>query len=463
MKHNVGFKVVTYLFDEEITKTLSMKAINSIKNRGEFNVWEGAVRAGKTVASTIAWLLYIAESPDWANYFLMTGKSQSSLDRNVIEGDFGMRAMLGNNRFKKGRDAKGNSFVDIIVGRGKRKRTKRCYLIGAPNARSFEGLAGLTVHGWYADEINRHDERFVREALNRTIASKYRGNYWTMNPDNPHHWLYTEILDPYLETEDMYLWHFTLDDNKAITEDQKERYRRQYKGIFYKRFILGERCIADGAIFEQFNDTNLYNSHTRPYQLELKADRWIAIDYGTRNDCVFLEILDDGNTVWVDREYRWSSSVMDPEDDRQYSQKSPSQYAEDLKVFMGKNRCPVIIDPSAAYFVEELKNHGFHVVPGDNDVIDGILATSNMITGGKIRVHEENCKALIKEIETYSWDEKSSLMGVDKPIKVHDHGVDALRYYIKTQVDSTRTGLFAGTGINLARERLLNGRTFYSY
>ena len=33
---------------------------------------------------------------------------------------------------------------------------------------------------------------------------------------------------------------------------------------------------------------------------------------------------------------------------------------------------------------------------------------------------------------SYSWDDKAALRGIEQPIKVADHGVDALRYALFT-------------------------------
>jgi len=47
---------------------------------------------------------------------------------------------------------------------------------------------------------------------------------------------------------------------------------------------------------------------------------------------------------------------------------------------------------------------------------------------GKIKI-SPRCKAWKKEAEGYVWDEKST---EDKPVKVNDHAMDAMRYFVKT-------------------------------
>lgn len=417
-------------------KPLTQKSINSIANTAYLNVWEGAVRSGKTVSSSIAWIIYVSNSPE--NYFIMSGKTISTLYRNVIGGDFGMLAMLGLQGDYK-IDRQGNRILYI---RGIDGRMKYCYCFGANDESSYAVLRGLTAGGWYADEINMHPQSFIEEAFRRTIVSQDRKNFWTLNPDNPHHWIYTEYIDYYekIKLKGYFLWHFKLEDNLAIPEERKEELKNQFKGIFYKRYILGERVLAEGVIYDMFGDKNLYNDHQRPYQLDRISVRSISADYGTTNPSHFLSIYDDGDIIWVDNEYRWSSKSEEAMRSG-IGQKTDGQQADDMETFMADEDCEVILDPAAASFAAELRNRGKFITPADNDVINGIRTVSNLLGTGKIRIHEERCPELIKEMYGYYWDEKAALKGEEKPIKQNDHGCDALRYYCYTKLPSWRTGV----------------------
>lgn len=410
-------------------KPLSQKAINSIANTGYLNVWEGAVRSAKTVASSLAWIMYVYNSPE--RFFIMSGKTIATLYRNVISGDFGMMAMLGSQGEYK-TDREGNRTLLIKSPNG----LKTCYCFGANDERSYGTLRGVTAGGWYADEVNLHPRSFIEEAFRRTIVSSDRKNFWTLNPDNPHHWIYTDYIDRYEEEKlkGFYLWFFTLDDNLAISEERKDELRAQYKGIFYRRYILGERCIAEGSIYDMFSDGNLYDDAQRPYQLELISSRTIAIDYGTTNPFVALDIYDDGKTIWVDNEYRWDSR-------KELKQKTDMQYGDAVMDFMGERYCDMVIDPSAASFKVEMRNRFCLTTDADNDVINGIRAVSNLLGSRQIRIHRERCKGLVGEMRAYAWDETAALRGVEQPVKQLDHGPDALRYYVNTKIPAWRTGV----------------------
>lgn len=418
-------------------KPLTQKAINSIANTGYLNCWEGAVRSGKTVASSVAWINYVANSPE--KFFIMSGKTIATLYRNVIGGDFGMLAILGPlGEYKI--DREGNRILRVRVSKD---NIKTCYCFGANDESSFQVMRGLTAGGWYADEVNLHPRSFIEEAFRRTIVSQDRKNFWTLNPDNPNHWIYTEYLDKFqkMRLPGFWLWHFKLEDNKAIPPERKEELKMQFSGIFYKRYILGERVLAEGIVYDMLSSVNQYVDSERPYQLERIALRSIAADYGTANPSHWLDIYDDGETIWVDNEYRWNSK-SDEAMKLGIGQKTDSMYADDMEKFIeGGPACDIILDPSAASFEAELKQRLMLVVQADNDVENGIRAVSNMLKLGRIRIHETRCRELWKELQSYAWDDKAAMRGEEKVIKVNDHGCDALRYFIFTKIPTWRHGV----------------------
>ena len=221
---------------------LGNKALGTIQNLGAFNVWEGSVRSMKTITSLIAWVAYVMRSPE--NVFLMSGATLGTISRNCIDGDYGL-IELTNGLAEKKVDSDGSRFIKL----GK----KKIYYCGSDNARSFSKIRGMTIGGWYADEINLHHQGFVVEAINRSTASTDRVNMWTLNPEPPDHWIYKTYVDKFVG-EPWYRWHhFTLDDNPAITEERKEELKSTYPGVFYQRYILGLRVRAEGAIYKTYD------------------------------------------------------------------------------------------------------------------------------------------------------------------------------------------------------------------
>lgn len=417
---------------------LNQKSINSIIYTGYLNVWEGAVRSSKTVVSILAFICFVYNSKD--GVFIMSGKTIASLYRNVITGDYGVLSLFkGLVDYK--RDSQNNSVIKLVGADG---QEKTIYCFGANDERSYQTLRGLTAGGWYADEINLQNRNFIEEAFRRTIVSHERKHFWTLNPDNPYHYIYTDFIDKYQEDglEGFWLWFFTLDDNPSLTEERKAELRMQYSGVFYKRYILGLRCVAEGAIYDMFGHECVYRDVDKPNFHSRAFMRTIAMDYGTVNPCVFLDIFDDGITVYVDNEYYYDSK-------KAMRQKSDEEYADDYTAFVEgwftpadtpqMKRVEGVLDPSAASFAVALKKRGFFVTDADNDVENGIRRVSTMFRRGTLLVNER-CVNTIKELTSYSWDEKKSEVGKEEPIKANDHSCDALRYYINTRVGSWRVG-----------------------
>jgi len=248
------------------------------------------------------------------------------------------------------------------------------------------------------------------------------------NPDNPRHWL---MSDGIAEARpggrlagDWYVLKFLLDDNPVLSEKVKERYRRQYTGLYYRRNILGEWCVAEGTVYDGWN----------PAKHVVKQlpgiTRWISlgVDYGTTNPFagLLLGVGVDGK-LYLAREWRWDSK-------RQQRSLTDAEYSARLRGWldtMGVRPDWICVDPSAASFNTQLFRDGLMPTPADNDVLDGIRLVASLLAEGLLFVHE-SCEGWIEEIPGYVWDEKAALLGEDKPMKVGDHSLDAGRYAIKT-------------------------------
>lgn len=405
------------MIDKSRIKPLSHKARASIKASGWMTVWEGAIRSGKTVASLIAWMLYISRSPE--NTFIMSGNTLGSIIRNTVVGDFGLLAM-----FPKAVLTKDESNTTVI-----RFGHKIIYLFGAHDERDYKRLKGLTAGGWYADEVATHPESFIVEALARTAVSRDRRIFWTLNPVVPSHYIYTRFTDVWEEQESPgYLrFHFTLDDNLAMDKQRKAELASQYTGRYKAMYILGLRVAAEGVIYDAFNRNMVYSKPPTSENI-YDCQKFVACDYGTINPCVFLECTKERDgKIYVMREYRWDSR-------KELQQKSDEQYVDAMRKFIGSpEECEhtIIVDPSASSFITALKLAGYSVMNGKNDVLPGIRRVSSLFALDRIRIHE-SCTGLISELELYVWDEKAALNGDERPLKTNDHAPDALRYYCMT-------------------------------
>lgn len=389
-------------------------------------ICDGAVRSGKTSIMSLAFVLWAMGQFENCNLALC-GKTVGSAERNVIQPLLGLTYLREQFRVEYSR---ANHTMTVTRG----GRSNRFYIFGGRDESSYTLIQGITLAGVLLDEVALMPRSFVEQALARCSVSGAK--FWfNCNPDIPEHWFRKEWLLKLGEKNATHL-HFTLDDNPSLSEETKARYRSLYSGVFAKRYIEGLWVAGDGLIYDMFDyDRNRYGDSARPLGLPYIATRHIACDYGTTNPTVLLDIYDDEERVWVDREYRWDSR-------EKMRQKTDTEYADDLQQFMGPDPqffCPVVVDPSAASFIVELQRRGVYVIRGDNNVMDGIRRVSQLFRRGVLRINE-GCTGLIGELGSYVWDVKASTLGVERPIKVQDHGPDALRYYVNTCLPKWRYG-----------------------
>lgn len=383
---------------------LKGKHLQSFKESiAAYNIWKGSVSSGKTVASAVfRWVDYCLNGPEGP--LLMVGKTELTLQRNVI--DLLIQA-YGKNVYVKNHKC-------YIFGRP-------CYMVGASDERSETKIRGLSLAGAYADEISLYPESFVQMLKNR-LRIKGAKMFGTMNPDNPNHFINVDLINND-EIKDKTIWLSTMDDNPYLDPDYVERMKTAYpkSSMWYKRYILGIDCLAEGAVYDMWDE----GKHVKDAPDLAKYDWYIGIDYGTNNPCAFLMIGMHNGNVYCAGEYYWDSL-------KKNKQKTDSEYADDLKTFIGNVKIKyVVIDPSALSFKVELARRGIPTRDADNSVLDGIRTTAKLLTAGKLHVNKV-CVNLIKEFSGYVWDEKSQTSGEDKPMKANDHALDALRYVCHT-------------------------------
>ena len=213
----------------------------------------------------------------------------------------------------------------------------------------------------------------------------------------------------------------------SLPDEEKDYLRRQYRGLWFQRFIEGKWVQAEGSIYDFFDPA----LHVIDYAPNLAKYYIVGVDYGTTNPCAFTLLginRDKHPNIWVESEYYYDSRSKQ-------RQKTDSEYAYDLIEFIrDKPVKSIYIDPSAASFKVELQRMGVsNLFEAENEVIDGIRKVGDLLNNGTLKICAR-CTNLIQEFQSYVWDHKSLLTGVDKPLKVNDHALDSLRYAIYTHM-----------------------------
>ncbi len=388
------------------------------------NILEGSVRSGKTWALHPK-ILRACRYPVNGWRFL-TGTSKDSIFTNVLNDLF---SMIGPSNYHYNHQS---GLLRLFQSTWK--------VMGAKDEGSEKFLRGATIGVAVCDEVVLMPKGFFQMLLTRMSPTGARF-YGSTNPDSPMHWLKTDYIDdPVLRAKGLLSTiHVTMDDNPNLSPEYVATQKALYKGMFYQRYILGLWVMAEGSIYrDAWSDELLYDDSTTPLGLYAPGgyvDRWVSVDCGVDHPQVYLEYHDDGETVWVSNEYRWDSR-------REMRQKTDGQYADDLVEFMGRNRsCQVILPPECASFKAELLLRGIWVTEAENEVLEGIQSVSGLMAKRKLRIHRERCASLVSKIQTYCWDQKAALRGVEQPLKQDDDDPDALRYGVHRKIPRFRFGV----------------------
>ena len=376
---------------------------------------DGSIRSGKTVSMSLSYVMWAMSEFSDQN-FGMAGKTIGSFRRNVLNN---LKLML---------KSRGYTAIDhradnlLVVKRDGIEN--RFYIFGGKDERSQDLIQGITLAGMFFDEVALMPESFVNQATAR--CSVESSKWWfNCNPDGPFHWFKLNWVDRYKEKNMLYL-HFTMDDNLSLSETIKLRYQRQWTGVFYDRYIRGLWSVAEGIIYDMFSA----KKHVLNQNISIAGKKYISCDYGTQNPMVFL-MWAKFNKKWICiKEYYYSGRD-------QRKQKTDSEYADDLVEFIGDEEIEqIIIDPSAASFITEVKKRGYNVKKANNDVDNGIRLVGNMLNLGKL-MFSSQCRMTIKEFGSYVWNQKSAMKGEDVPVKENDHCMDAVRYFVYTMLKKT--------------------------
>jgi PBSX family phage terminase large subunit len=373
---------------------------------------DGSIRSGKTVSMALSFVMWAMESFEEQN-FAMCGKTIGSFRRNVL---MVLKLMLLSRGYKL-KDHRADNYLEISF----KGNANYFYIFGGKDERSQDLIQGITLAGLLCDEVALMPESFVNQATGR--CSVEGSKFWfNCNPDGPYHWFKLEWIDKAKEKGLLYL-HFTMDDNLSLSEKIKQRYASLYTGVFFQRYILGLWVVAEGIIYDMFDQAK----HVVEKAVStLNPKYYVSCDYGTQNATVFLLWQEGANGKWycID-EYYYSGRD-------QSTQKTDNAYADDLEAFIaGRKIEAIVIDPSAASFIALLRERGHRIKKARNDVLDGIRFTGTLLNMGNI-LFLDRCKNTIQEFSSYVWDAKACERGEDKPIKQHDHAMDAVRYFCFT-------------------------------
>ena len=381
-------------------------------------VCDGAVRSGKTLAMGLSFFLWAMVSFDGMR-FGICGKTIASLRRNVLSEILPRMEALG----AVWKEKRTENLVTVTF-KGHRNQF---YIFGGRDESSASLIQGITFAGVLLDEVALMPRSFVEQACARCSVTGSR-LWFNCNPAGPGHWFYqTWILEA--EKRNCLRLHFTMEDNPSLTEAIRQRYQRLYTGVFYRRFILGQWAQAEGRVYDFFGPDLV-----KPVPAGNWEKWYISCDYGTVNP-TSMGLWGLLNGVW----YRTKEFYFDSR--TQMRQMTDEEYAGEMKKLAGeRNIAAVIVDPSAASFLETLRRKGWRVQKADNDVLSGIRLTSDCLKDGRVVICED-CQNCLREMDEYVWDLSSQAR--DRVKKENDHAMDDMRYFVSTVLKKQEQGFTA--------------------
>lgn len=375
-------------------------------------ICDGAVRSGKTSLMMVGFVDDAMERFN-AQRFGICGKTVDSAIKNVIEPYISMRYAQQSYQIKWSRSGK---ILTITKG----NVTNIFEVFGGKDESSYMLIQGRTLAGCLIDEVVLQPRSFVEQAITRCSVTDSK-IWFSCNPAGTQHWFNQEWILQAEERNALHL-HFVLTDNPGLSPETIQRYKKAFSGVFYRRYILGEWVDAEGLVYPFFaanEDTYLFKDPISG----LEGRFFVSIDYGTHNPCSMgLWVVNNGKAIRIKESYYDSTKTKVQRTDEEH-------YSELERLVKGYYIQSVIVDPSAASFIETIRRHGrFVVIPANNDVINGIRCVGSLLQAGLIKIHE-SCADSRREFGLYAWDEKSS---EDRVLKEFDHAMDDIRYFCYT-------------------------------
>ena len=218
------------------------------------NIAEGSIRSGKTTDNIFCFAHDLKHSRD--KIHLATASTQPTAKLVIGDCDgYGLEHIF-RGQCKWGK-YKGNECLKI-KGIDTGYKEKIVLFCGGAKADSYKKFRGMSIGLWIATEINLHHEDTIREAQRRQINADIKRFYWDLNPGSPSDKIYTDFIDDWQEKADGGILKggynyqaFNIFDNVNLSKANLESELSKYTvgSVFYRRDILGERCVAEGLIF----------------------------------------------------------------------------------------------------------------------------------------------------------------------------------------------------------------------
>lgn len=286
------------------------------------------------------------------------------------------------------------------------------------SAHAPDRLRGPSLSWWWGDEAALYDPAVWNIMIGRLRQFGQLGYAWVSSTPRGKNWLWQVFVRDNQSNPDYALFQAKTADNRFLDDAIVQAWTQSYTGDFARQELDGEFVAYEGLIYAEF-DRALHVTTRRPEQFS----RILAgVDWGLTNPGVILVGgLDyDGRLFVLYEEYArnrpidaWTQTAVQLRD------------LWEIEAFY--------CDPSGSDYIADFERAGLRAVKASNTVNTGIQRVKARLTRQtdglpRLFIHPSLVHT-IEEFENYRW--ATGRYGpMDKPLKVNDHTLDALRYLV---------------------------------
>jgi PBSX family phage terminase large subunit len=389
----------------------------------KWNWLEGSIRSAKSVMNALAFALYLETTPDKVH--LVIASTVSSAREIVEDGDgrLGLRQYFGS-RYRSGK------YKDLACGYINTPTGEKIVVyVGGSLANSYTKFRGWSIGGVEIEELDLLHENTIQEARNRIVMAADPKVFISHNPTNPNHPIYRWLADMQEKGIVNYM-HTTLSDNPAISPERIREIASEYDpaSVQYRRYILGERVVAENLIYNVAPDDIISDFDPKDYSSYI-----LVADPGMTQSATAF-ILAAYNRKMGSLDILRSYHHRNADEKNKNSHKTQAQYAQDFIAFLRDCRAMMGFSPSLAivdsfdgadfYYalVGALRDQGERLLvkfPIDSEgnerkeeMATRIAMGCSLLYRKKLRFYE-GCKDVISDFETAQYDPDKLQKGIE--------------------------------------------------
>lgn len=306
-------------------------------------------------------------------------------------------------------------------------------IISLKGAENPDTLRGVKLNGLVIDEIAsiRNWVWLWNEVLRATLTDYAAPALFISTPKGYNHFF--ELYEQGQREGDYKSWKFTSYDNPYVPKEEIEKAKVELSFETFSQEYLAEFTRITGIIYREFNPD--VHVHLFEHTFNSHAEYLFGLDFAVRGyTATALLKIDSQGDIWILDEYKI---------DNETAKTHATAIRELLLKYADFDKWTGYADPAGFAknqqagdmiwsIADEFKELDFPIVPANNIVHGGITYVRELFRKGKIHIHPR-CVLLVDELQQYQWkDQPVTQIGIsdepEKPRKINDHLVDALRY-----------------------------------